>query len=47
MNTYEISITAKSGLKFIQVIATSLDAAIADLNEAYFEAEIVSSRLVG
>jgi len=46
MKTYEISIAAKNGLKFIEVVACDLQSAIADIQEAYFDVEIVSSKVL-
>ncbi|CAB4197356.1 hypothetical protein UFOVP1309_8 [uncultured Caudovirales phage] len=46
MKTYEISIAAKNGLKFIEVMAIDLKSAIADIQEAFFEVEIVSAKVI-
>jgi len=46
MTTYEISIEAKNGLKFIEVMAIDLQSAIADVQEAFFEVEIVSAKVL-
>lgn len=45
--TYEISIVCGDSLKFIEVVACDLQAAIADVKEAYSDCvQIVQSRLV-
>ena len=41
-NTYEISIVAETGLKFIEVVAIDLQSAIADVQESFFEVEMFS-----
>lgn len=43
---FEVSVVNGTGLKFIGVTAVSIDAAIADVKEAYYEAEIVSIKLI-
>ena len=45
MNTYQIAIVSAAGLKFIDVVAVDLQAAIADVEEAFFQPEIVSVSL--
>ena len=44
--TFEISIVAKNGLNFLEVVAVNLEAAVNDVREAFFEVEIVSAKLV-
>jgi hypothetical protein len=45
-STYEVSIVAKNGLEFLEVVAVDLQSALNDVNEAFFNVEIVSARLV-
>lgn len=45
--TYEIAIAAGDSLKFIEVVACDLAAAVADVKEAYCDdVDVVSVRLV-
>lgn len=45
--TYEIAIPNSTGLRFLEVVACSIDAAHADVREAFgADVEIVSTRLI-
>lgn len=46
-HTYEISFACNNTLKFVEVVAISLEAAMADLNEVYSNLECVSVTLKG
>jgi hypothetical protein len=46
-HTYEISFACNNTLKFIEVVAIDMDAAIADVKEAYSGVEFVSATLKG
>lgn len=46
-STFEIAIVgANEMLRFLEVVAIDMQAAIADVQEAFFQPEIVSVRLV-